>query len=994
MNQDLLYKSVHLPLTDLSLRDGQVTGLGQTLTGQVTVIGFPKVVVDADFGSAVALNRLGERDEGLEDSPPEHFHLNTYEHKHGVSLGVWLRMDAGCDGSRLQNLFTWSTPNRTLHIRILPQSGEICVDDGTQVLHFDADLPTARWVHVLLTCNKESIVSICINGSPLEDQPLSGTNDSDQNGSVYLGGDPNDWNNGGFSGRLTHFRMFWPLRADEGPVVHSLDRVPTENYRNYAPLEARLTDEKQEPKLYVEGGEIAHRLRLSIWNRDENDATIILSRPSAPSAKTLEQHRALAPFVDMLDMQIDQRNVALAKLTKTTRDTATALLNSNPVGRASALNDFRMFFENNHHFELRFATGVLSKKTKTWIMNTLVRTLSRAHDINEPLWYISTGAGVIDGSDAQNDDGNDSLYLMATHDCDDLLSQGSASAAADLTIMLAHIAVRAELDGQVIPVEVRPGPLTRRAADFARLGPSIQLLEVQSQIGQQYVPLHFSVVGSDRVINDGIVETKVLLRMTNIDRENAISIDRIGNLQTVFSLSCDLTETGDQQDWALSDQQAKVQLWVKPASMPADPVPDPDANWDTDPLVGHSDGRTLSWAFDGHHIGTDTLVPEASVYMRISVITDQRTGPATLQLKYRHIPGYWDGSRHCTLTKSPMVMDWNTSDKKSRVGIGVAKPSSKLSISDGVSIGANYATDHTAPPGGMNVEGSVAIGTPVPNKYAKLHVEGGGLHVGNTPGNAYLRIQSGANRSTVYTDSGTGYLHIRTDNYSQHILLQSTAGFVGIGVNQPKFPLQVKGRIQGVLDGSDLVAKSVPLEALAQMVQNALCPTGTILAYGGTKAPDGWEICDGRWFGKYSVKHGALFAVIGDSFSEAWVTEFNKDKPNSKKLFSLPDLRGMFLRGLDNTWESKKTARDKDRDIRNKDGKHPGAKGQNIGSVQDDAFKTHTHTYQHTQGKAPLGDKEGDEHFSVDSRSKPETHATGGSETRPINIYVNYIIKL
>ena len=51
-------------------------------------------------------------------------------------------------------------------------------------------------------------------------------------------------------------------------------------------------------------------------------------------------------------------------------------------------------------------------------------------------------------------------------------------------------------------------------------------------------------------------------------------------------------------------------------------------------------------------------------------------------------------------------------------------------------------------------------------------------------------------------------------------------------------------------DGSVTLAKlapgSVDLSKLVAAVKEALCPPGTIVAYGGTAAPSGWIICDGR----------------------------------------------------------------------------------------------------------------------------------------------------
>lgn len=67
------------------------------------------------------------------------------------------------------------------------------------------------------------------------------------------------------------------------------------------------------------------------------------------------------------------------------------------------------------------------------------------------------------------------------------------------------------------------------------------------------------------------------------------------------------------------------------------------------------------------------------------------------------------------------------------------------------------------------------------------------------------------------------------------------------------------------------------------------CPVGTILPFGGNtdKIPNGWKLCNGQALSKAGNEQ--LFNII----------EYNWGKqPNEN--FNLPDLRGVFLRGVDN----------------------------------------------------------------------------------------------
>lgn len=63
------------------------------------------------------------------------------------------------------------------------------------------------------------------------------------------------------------------------------------------------------------------------------------------------------------------------------------------------------------------------------------------------------------------------------------------------------------------------------------------------------------------------------------------------------------------------------------------------------------------------------------------------------------------------------------------------------------------------------------------------------------------------------------------------------------------------------------------------------CPVGTINAYGGTTAPDGWLLCQGQAISR--TDYADLFAVIGTAFGSG----------DGSTTFNVPDFRGEFLRG-------------------------------------------------------------------------------------------------
>lgn len=187
-------------------------------------------------------------------------------------------------------------------------------------------------------------------------------------------------------------------------------------------------------------------------------------------------------------------------------------------------------------------------------------------------------------------------------------------------------------------------------------------------------------------------------------------------------------------------------------------------------------------------------------------------------------------------------------------------------------------------------------------------------------------------------------------------------------------------------------------------------PVGTIVAYyreinnSDKLAPEGWLLCDGQSFSGDSFP--ALKKVLGEAENT-------------------PDLRGMFLRGTNVgrngvsrlSQQAKKDYADPDEASR-----VGGTDLQKIGSVQQDTLGNHSH-YMWNDQKITNGDPNSvstsfadqpslKEYYSVPMhnnspsddygyRIRGTTHEadrgrvslSGGLETRPNNVYINWIIK-
>ena len=59
-----------------------------------------------------------------------------------------------------------------------------------------------------------------------------------------------------------------------------------------------------------------------------------------------------------------------------------------------------------------------------------------------------------------------------------------------------------------------------------------------------------------------------------------------------------------------------------------------------------------------------------------------------------------------------------------------------------------------------------------------------------------------------------------------------------------------------------IAGQAITLDKLATAVADALNPTGTIVAYAGASAPNGWLVCDGSAFS--STTYPALYALLGN----------------------------------------------------------------------------------------------------------------------------------
>jgi len=189
-------------------------------------------------------------------------------------------------------------------------------------------------------------------------------------------------------------------------------------------------------------------------------------------------------------------------------------------------------------------------------------------------------------------------------------------------------------------------------------------------------------------------------------------------------------------------------------------------------------------------------------------------------------------------------------------------------------------------------------------------------------------------------------------------------------------------------------------------------PAGIIVPFAGksSNVPNGWLLCDGRPFKKTDYPN--LFDAIGTNWG-------GDATPN----FFLPDLQGKFLRGVSYLSNSDPEKNKREPSRPDLGTNNAGNSGNEVGSFQNFALQVHKHNdLGHTHpattdgatrngewcdsGDSALvcGDEIHNASVTVNNSSAVISDPVSSStpnippvitsvETRPVNVYVNYIIK-
>jgi microcystin-dependent protein len=211
------------------------------------------------------------------------------------------------------------------------------------------------------------------------------------------------------------------------------------------------------------------------------------------------------------------------------------------------------------------------------------------------------------------------------------------------------------------------------------------------------------------------------------------------------------------------------------------------------------------------------------------------------------------------------------------------------------------------------------------------------------------------NISTLTSSVSTVSTNLSTEitNRTSAISSEATARTTADGVLQAAITAEESSRIAQ----DTILANNI----------NTFAPTGAV-AYFATKTPSyqpptGWLECDGSSGLSTTGLYASLFAVIGYTFGGAGA------------VFSIPDLRGEFIRG----WNRAGTGLDP---------------GRAFGSSQTDSLKDHTHTYNAMTVRS--GNPYGGASLMYDTipvATASSSATPSGAETRPHNVALLACIK-
>ena len=292
--------------------------------------------------------------------------------------------------------------------------------------------------------------------------------------------------------------------------------------------------------------------------------------------------------------------------------------------------------------------------------------------------------------------------------------------------------------------------------------------------------------------------------------------------------------------------------------------------------------------------------------------------------------------------------------------------------------------------------GLVTARTGVVSPYADIDdfvSVGSNIHLGNAgiASVSGLKVTGASNFNSNITGTATTALSVTAADESSDTSCNVLFATAATGNVAPKTGTNLTfNSANGTLTATSFAGNGANLTGVVAV------PTGAIMAWPVESAPTGFILCHGQAISRST--YSDLYGLIGVMYGAG----------DGSANFNLPDYRGQFLRGRANG-----STNDPDRASRTDRGDGNG--GDNVGTKQDYSLLQHTHG-NNSGGNSHYGynsNNNNTSQFSKSGHGYPSTQSTSGSivtsswgtnqanvnghvtnnENRPINIYVNWIIK-
>lgn len=387
-------------------------------------------------------------------------------------------------------------------------------------------------------------------------------------------------------------------------------------------------------------------------------------------------------------------------------------------------------------------------------------------------------------------------------------------------------------------------------------------------------------------------------------------------------------------------------------------------------------GASIGWKLNVYDTGTTDY---ASIYSNLAQTTPT-ANPVIADADGFLASFYWTGTVDVVLTdENDNLIDSATGIQDLVSTINAVVVAGNISLPYGAASGDGNTITTTLPitadfsDGGVfvvraNASNAGTINTPnlQVNSYASRRIKkiGGSALVAND-------IVSGMNCLLVYHEAQDSYYLLNPN--ASYLNRDGAAAMTGaLDMDSHKITNLTAGTVSAdavnytqltTYSGNSAVEFAVAAATTGNSAVNltqllGYVSSGMVLPFAGSAAPTGWLECNGAAVSR--TTYAALFATIGTLWGIG----------DGSTTFNLPDVRGEFIRGFD-------SGRGVD-------------SGRAIGTWQDDAFESHSHTGGEIGASGGVAWSNPGLDHAPDSG---QTGSTGGSETRPRNVAMMYIIK-